>query len=176
MGNLYIFRGKAATGKSTLSDMLAKHLSIFVIRIDDIVDALKTTPGIDKSLVNNTVTFNIICKIIQTNLDLGVDFVIDVGLGDKSRAEKFYDRLNLFNHNVFSFYTICSDEKEWEQRHLKRIENPAPNQSFKSFEHVLEHYQNFDTSLLANEHIIDSAYSLKECFDSIMKIINSCAE
>ena len=176
MGTVYIFRGKAATGKSTLSDMLAKKLSIFVIRIDDIIDALKTTPDIDRSLVNHTIVFNILCKVIQTNLDLNVDFIIDVGLGDKSGAKNFYDRLDLFNHNIFSFYTICGDENEWKQRHIKRIENPTPNQSFKSFEHVLEHYQNFDTSLLDNEHIIDSACKLEECFDNIMKIINSRPE
>lgn len=173
MGSVYIFRGKAATGKSTLSDMLAKELSIFVIRIDDIIDALKATPDIDKSLLNHTITFNILCKVIQTNLDLSVDFIIDVGLGDKSRAKRFYDRLNFSNYNIFGFYTICSDEREWRRRHIERIENPTPNQSFKSFEHVLEHYKDFDMNLLDNEYVIDSACMTEECFGSVMKIIKS---
>lgn len=57
MGKVYIFRGKAATGKSTLSDMLAKKLSIPVIRKDDIVDALKSSKNIEKSSINNEVCY-----------------------------------------------------------------------------------------------------------------------
>ena len=112
MGNVYIFRGKSATGKSVLSDMLAKKLSIPVIRKDDVVDALKTTPNVDKSLINNAVCYGILQKIIQTNLDLGVDFVIDIALGDRKNAKWFYDRLNFHNNNILSFFTICSNEKE----------------------------------------------------------------
>ena len=75
MGNVYIFRRAAATGKSTLADMFAKKLSVPVIRKDCIVNALKTTPEIDKSLINNEICYNILRKIIQTNLDLGVSFI-----------------------------------------------------------------------------------------------------
>lgn len=172
MGSVYIFRGKSATGKSTFSDMLARKLSIPVIRIDDIIDALKTTQDIDKSLINNTVCFNIICKIIQTNLDLGADFIIDVGLGDKKMAEWFLNRLNFGNNKAICFLVVCSDESEWRKRHMKRIANPLPNQSFKSFEHVLEHYKNFDATPFEYEHIIDSALSIEKCFDEMISIIN----
>lgn len=173
MGKVYIFRGKSATGKSTISNMLAEKLSITVIRIDDIIDALKTTPDIDKNLVNNMVCYNVLCKIIQTNLDLGVDFIVDIGLGDRKNAQWFYNRLNFHNNNVFRFMTVCNDEKEWERRHIERIKNPLPHQSFKSFEHVLEHYLNFDNSLLAGEFIIDSTGSLDDCFSNVLRYISS---
>ena len=175
MGTIYIFRGKAATGKTVLSNMLAMKLSIPVIRKDNIVDALKTMPNIDKSLVNNAVYYGILQKIIQTNLDLGVDFILDIALGDRTNAKWFYDQLNFHSNTVLSFFTTCSDENEWERRHVERIKNPLPNQSFKSFEHVLEHYANADVNPFDNEYIIDSAAVLDKCFDSIMKIIDERA-
>ena len=81
MGNVYIFRGIAGTGKTTLSNMLAKKLQIPVIRKDDIWDAL---PDTSNERVNNPICYNILCKIIQTNLDLQTNFIIDVALGHKS--------------------------------------------------------------------------------------------
>lgn len=65
MGTVYIFRGKGATGKSTLANMLAKKLSIPVFCKDDIIDGLKCSKRIDKASINNEVLHNILCKIIQ---------------------------------------------------------------------------------------------------------------
>ena len=149
--------------------MLAKKLSIPVIRKDDIVDALKTTPNIDKSLINNTVCYSILQRIIQTNLDLRVNFILDIALGDKQNAKWFYDRLNFHDNNILRFFIVCNDEKEWERRHLERIKNPSPNQSFKSFKHVVEHYANADVNPFDNEHIIDSTTTFNECLEDILK-------
>lgn len=173
MGNVYIFRGKAAVGKSTLSDMIAKRLSIPVIRKDDIVDALKTTQDIDKRLINNTVCYNILYKIIQTNLNLGADFILDIALGDRQNAKAFFERLDFKNNNALWFFVVCNNEDEWKKRHIERIENPLPNQSFKSFEHVLEHYKNADVNPFENEHVIDSSETLEKSFDDVLKIISS---
>lgn len=172
MGNVYIFRGKAATGKSTLSDMLAKKFSIPVIRKDDIVDALKMTHANneDKSFVNNEVCYNILYKIIQTNLDLKADFIIDIALGDRNNAKFFFDRVDFKDNRVLSFFVICSDESEWRRRHEERIKNPKPHQVFKSFEHVAEHYKNADFNPFEHEHIIDTANTLQKSFEEVIKI------
>ena len=42
MGTVYLFRGKAATGKTTLSSRLSQKLAIPVFRKDDITDAIKS--------------------------------------------------------------------------------------------------------------------------------------
>ena len=107
MGNVYIFRGKAATGKSTLSDMLAKKLSIPVIRKDDIADALKMTHT-DKSFINNEVCYNILYKMIQTNLGLNADFILDIALGDRNNAKYFFDRLDFKNNKILSFLLFAA--------------------------------------------------------------------
>jgi len=170
MGNIYIFRGKAATGKTTLSDMLAKKLSIPVFRKDDIVDALKMTQT-DKNFVNNKVCYNILYKMLQTNLDLNTDFIMDIALGDRNNAKMFFDKLDFKDNKVISFFVICSDENEWKRRHLERIKNPLPYQVFTSFEHVVEHYKKADINPFEHEHIIDTADTVEKSFDEILKII-----
>jgi guanylate kinase len=175
MGNVYIFRGKAATGKTTLSDMLAKELSIPVFRKDDVVDALKMTQTdeIYKSFVNNEVCYNILYKMIQTNLDLNADFIMDIALGDKNSAKYFFDRLDFKDNKVANFFVICSDENEWKRRHIERIKNPLPNQVFTSVEHVVEHYKKGDINPFENEYIIDTADTLEKSFEAVLKIINA---
>ena len=172
MGNIYVFRGKAATGKTTLADMLARRLFIPVIRKDDVVDALKTTPGIDKSLINNTVCYNILHKIIQTNLNIGADLILDIALGDRNNAKGFLNRLDFKDNKIIGFFVICSDEAEWRRRHEERLINPSPNQSFKSFEHVVDHYKNADVNPFEGEHVIDTADTLEKSFENVIMIIN----
>lgn len=175
MGNIYIFRGKAATGKTTLSEMLAKELAIPVIRKDDVVDALKMTHT-DKNFVNNEVCYNILYKIIQTNLDLGVDFIVDTIPAATNGAKFFLDRLDFKDNKAYKFLIDCSDENEWRRRHEERLENPLPHQTFKSFEHVVEHYKNLDFNPFEHEHIIDTAGTLEKSFEEIIKIINKTKE
>jgi len=173
MGNIYIFRGIAATGKTTLSDMLAKKLSIPVFRKDDIVDALITTQMYRNSPfeIINEVCYNILYKILQTNLDLNASCIMDIGLGNKNNAKYFFDRLDFKENKVLKFLLVCSDENEWKIRHAERIKNPLPNQIFKSVEHVIEHYKNFDITPFEDEYAIDTAGALEKNFETIVKIV-----
>lgn len=173
MGTIYIFRGKAATGKSTLANMLAKKLSIPVFCKDDVVDALKSSKSIDKGSINNEVCYNILFKIIQTNLNLNTDFILDIALGDRNNAKWFFRRLNFKDNKVFKFFIDCSDEDEWKRRHIERLKSPLPHQSFKSIEHVVEHYKKADIYPFEDEFIIDTTESIEDSFQAIYKIISS---
>lgn len=91
MGTIYIFRGKAATGKSTLANMIGKkNLSIPVFCKDDIVDALKSSTNIDKRFIRNEICYNILSKMIQRSLDLNTDIILDIALGDRRYAKAFF--------------------------------------------------------------------------------------
>lgn len=173
MGSVYIFRGKAATGKTTLANKLASELSIPVFCKDDIVDAMKSSINIDKSSINNEVCYNILYKLIQTNLDLATDFVIDVALGDRKNADWFFSRFDYKDNIITKFFIDCSDENEWINRHRKRIENPLLHQSFKSIEHVKEYYENAEISPFNDEYIIDTSNSIEESFNEIINIIKA---
>ena len=171
MGNVYIFRGAAATGKTTLSNMLAKKLSIPVLCKDDVVDALKMTETTDREQINNTVCYNILYKIVQTNLDLGVDIILDIALGDRDNFKTFSDRLDFRDNKVTTFFVVCSNENEWRRRHEERLDNPKPHQIFKSFEHVIEHYKNADFTPFEHEYVIDTIDMPESNFDKILGVV-----
>jgi len=152
--------------------MLAKKLSIPVFRKDDIADALIMTEKSDKER-NSTICYNILYKMAQTHLDLNVDFIMDVGFRNNNKAKCFFDRLDFKNNKIFKFFITCSDEKEWERRHIERIENPLPRQIFKSLEHVKEHYKNYNITLFKNEFLIDNSGMLEKSFENILENINA---
>ena len=58
MSNIIIFRGKAATGKTFITNYLCKKLNIPVIRKDDIYDSLSMY-NVEHSL-NNSATYDIL--------------------------------------------------------------------------------------------------------------------
>ena len=170
MGKVYTFRGKAATGKSTLSNMLSKKLSIPIFRVDDVIDALKMSDNTDKDFNDYQTAYNILYKMIQTNLDLETDFIIDAGLSKKNNAKYFYSRLHFNEIKPLGFFVVCSDDNEWRRRHEERIINPQPNQIFKSFDNVIEYYENADCDPFEHEYIIDTSNSLEICLDEMLRI------
>jgi len=172
MGNVYVFRGMAGVGKTTLAGMLASKLKIPMLCKDHIVEGAKMSQKIiDRTILNNVLYFDIYYKIIQANLDLGVDMVLDVALGDRSHAQTFFDRLNFGNNQRFGFFIKCSDENEWCKRHEARLSSPTLSQSFTSFEHVKEHYAERDINPFENEHVIDTSMTIEECIAEIMRIV-----
>lgn len=173
MRTVYIFRGKAAAGKSTLANMLAKKLSIPVFCKDDIIDALKSSKIIDKGTINNEICYNILYKMIQTNLDLNTDMILDIALGDRNNAKWFFNRLDFRNNTIFKFFVNCSDEDEWKRRHIERLRNPLLHQSFKSIDHVVDYYKKAEIYPFEDEYIIDTADFVETSFEATRKIICS---
>lgn len=104
---------------------------------------------------------------------MGADFIIDIGLCDRTYAKIFFDRLDFGDNTVIKFFLTCSDEAEWKRRHMQRLENPLPHQSFKSYEHVVEHYGRQDINPFDDEYVIDSAKPIKQCFYEIECIIDN---
>lgn len=171
MGKIIILRGKAATGKTTLANMLAIDLAIPIIRKDDIVDGLKMNGNVDKNIVNNEICYNILYKVIQTNLDLGVSMILDIALGDRKNAEWFFSRLDFHKSNIMRFFIDCSDEIEWKRRHIERLQSPLLHQSFQSFEDVMEHYKHADVKPFSDEIVIDNSNSINESYKTILDTI-----
>ena len=108
----------------------------------------------------------------QANLDLNADFIMDIGLRDTNKAKDFFDRLDFKDNKIFKFLIVCSDEQEWERRHIERIKNPLPRQMFKSIEHVKEHYKNSDITPFENEYLIDNVGTLEKSFKNIIDVIS----
>jgi len=76
MSNIIIFRGKAATGKTYITDLLSEKLKVPVIRKDDIYDKLSIY-GLERSIINSA-SYNILAGIIQTIIDTNCNLIVDI--------------------------------------------------------------------------------------------------
>ena len=161
MVRMYLFRGVSATGKTTLTNRLGELYHIPVFRKDNIYDSIVSdmTHG-DKTRI----CYDALVGMIQTNLDLGIDVMVDIALPHRAYIDLFLGKLDLGNCELIPFFCICSDHATWKSRWVERMKNPAPNQLFVDIDEVDEYYNQFDFTLLENEITIDSM----DCVESIL--------
>ena len=171
MSNIYIFRGKAATGKTTITNRLSKEMHIPVLRKDDIYDAL-SIHSIEHSQKNN-ISYDIMAKTVQTNIELDNDLILDIALPHKLYAMNFLSKINFDDAKVYNFLCICSDDNIWRERIDKRCKNPMPHQIFADAHEAEKYYNGFDISPLDDEIIIDSIYDLDKIIEIVKGIIKS---
>lgn len=169
MSNLYIFRGKSATGKTLLTSLLSKELNICVLRKDDIFDPLSVY--LDNNSINNKACYDILASIVQKSIDNNVDAILDISLPHNEYYKLFLSKINFKDTKVFSFLCDCSNEELWLSRWIKRLENPLPNQYFKSLEEIKNHYSKMDIALMGNECYIDSIYDAEQLLSEIYSFI-----
>jgi 2-phosphoglycerate kinase len=164
-----LFRGKAATGKTTISDMLSRKLGLSVFRKDTVYDA--TSEFISDHSTLSKISYNVLTKIIQTNIDLNNDFIVDIALPHNPMAMQFFNGIDFKDSKVYHFLFTCSDDDVWKERMQARTINPLPNQNFKSVEEAWNHYANYDISAMKTEIVIDSMENLDDIFSKIMNRI-----
>jgi len=169
MSNIIIFRGKAATGKTFVTNYLSKKLNIAVIRKDDIYDSLSMY-NLEHS-INNAATYDIIAKIIQTNIDIGADLIVDISLAHNPYFQQFLSKIHFNNSQLYSFLCICSDKEKWSKRIEKRLSNPLPNQLFKSAKEAEEYYNKLNIEPLENEVVIDSIDDISVILERIYAVL-----
>lgn len=170
MNTLFIFRGKAATGKTTVTDLLGKKINTVVLRKDDIYDELAGY-GMKHSDLNNA-SYDVLIKVLQSNIDRGCNLIVDIGLLHRPYMEQFLSKLNLKGVRVIQFLCICSKHEEWKKRMEQRLINPAPNQCFKSVKWAEAHYEKMDIGPFKGELVIDSANSVPVMMEEIYEAIN----
>lgn len=170
MPNIYFFRGKAATGKTTLSNILSNKINIVVLRKDDIFDSL--SQFIEDISYNNHITYNVLSKLIQTNIDNKVDVIVDVGLSNTDGWKTFKTKFDFKDYKIYTFLCDCTDLDVWKSRFDERLKNPTPNQHFKSVEEVISYYEKSKIELLDGEYYIDSSESLNTILQYVLKTID----
>ena len=169
MARLYLFRGKSATGKTTITNALSKELNVCVLRKDDIFDPLSRMGW--PNAENNSACYDILANMIMQNLRAGADVIVDIALPHTASFAQFRAKLDLRCHEVYTFLCGCTDEAVWIERWRKRLQNPAPNQYFKSAEEVTAHYANMEIALLPGEVFLDSCQGLPHLLQIVLKHI-----
>ncbi len=169
MSKVYIFRGKAATGKTTITNQLSTKMNIAVLRKDDIFD--KLSQHIMDQSQNNKVSYDILAELIQTSVNNKNDIIVDAGLSNTEGLKMFLSKINFKDSQVFYFLCDCSDNEMWIKRFDERFKNPKPNQYFKSADEIVIYYNNLQITLLNNEVVLDSSHNLDMIIDKIYEVI-----
>lgn len=170
MSSIYFFRGKAATGKTTITNILSKKINVAVLRKDDIFDVLSQYIGDNSD--NNRVTHDLLARLIQTNINNNTDLIVDIGLYNNTHWHTFQSKIDFKECKVYNFLCDCTDSIIWENRIRERLNNPTPNQYFKSVEQAEIHYDYNDMKLLKYEYYIDSCNRLEEISGYISNVID----
>ena len=167
MSTLYLFRGIAATGKTTLTDLLSQETGIPVLRKDDIYDPL--VPFQPDHSTKNSAAYDILAKILQTNVITGASLIMDIALAHTPYVKQLLSKVNFGKEIPTCFLCTCSDEKKWAARIEERIENPTPNQLFTSVAEAKAHYDRYEIVPMDGEIVLDSARPVKELMETVRK-------
>ena len=139
------------------------------MRKDDIFDKLSKHEN--DIAVLNSASYNILAKQIQTCIDNQSDVIVDVALQHTPSLSEFLSKIDFEDSIIYRFFCDCGDDNIWLERWRIRLENPLPNQYFKSIDEIVEHYSKCEIEPLAGEVILDSANSVDYLLDKIMEII-----
>lgn len=170
MSNIYYFRGKAATGKTTITNILSSKINVPILRKDDIFDVLSHC--IKDNIQNNRISYDLLSKLIQANINNKTDIIVDVGLSNTNEWRTFQSKLDLKDCKTFTFLCDCSDLDIWKARFIERLKNPTPNQYFNTIEEVIAYYEKSEIELLDNEYYIDSSDSIENILGFIHEKIS----
>lgn len=167
--SIYIFRGKSAAGKSTLTNLLSAETGIPVLRKDDIFDALAKYEINTKVL--NGASYDILARQVQTCVDNKADVIVDIALPHTPSLNEFLGKINFKNSTVCRFFCDCSDDSIWLDRWRERLRDPLPNQLFKNIDEIINYYGRCEIEPLDGEIVLDSVIPVDDLLDIIMKAI-----
>lgn len=170
MSNIYFFRGKAATGKTTITNIVSSKINVPVLRKDDIFDVLSNY--LKDNSQNNSISYDLLSKLIQTNINNNTDIIVDIGLSNTNEWRKFQSKLDFKDCRTFTFLCDCSDLDIWKMRFIGRLKNPTPNQYFKTIEEVIAYYEKSEIELLDNEYYVDSSDSIENILGFIYEKVS----
>lgn len=156
---ILFFRGKAATGKTTLASILNDKYGYQVMSKDTIFDKL-LNQGVEWAEANS-ITHEKLADEIQRKYDFNSNLIVDIGLSHTPYFIEFFNKMDLNPSKVKLFLFTCSNDEVWSKRMQERIISPeGPNQAFESVQQAFEHYGKYTIEPLSNEVVIDSALSL----------------
>ncbi|MCH4886229.1 ATP-binding protein [Acidaminobacter sp. JC074] len=161
---IIIFRGKAATGKTTLAKACHDKMGISVISKDTVFDDL-LLKGISWDDANR-ITYDTLAEKIQAAHDAGEDLIVDIGLSHTPYYRNFLSMMKL--KHVKHFLFMC-DDHIWKERMVKRIQNPqGPNQTFKSVSEAKEHYSKYHIVPISGEVCLEGSRPLEELMSLVL--------
>lgn len=166
MPTLYIFAGLPGTGKTTLSQGLARRIQAAHVRIDTVEQGLRDLCDLQVEGEGYRLSY----RIAADNLRLGLDVVADscnpIGL-TRREWEKVADEVGAAFVNV---EVVCSDADEHRRRIESRVSN-IPGLKLPTWQDVVN--REYDREWSRERITIDTAgRSAGECLDELIAAIS----
>ncbi|MFD2699142.1 AAA family ATPase [Paenibacillus shunpengii] len=147
---LYIFSGLPATGKSTLSSMLARELRAVYLRVDVVEQAMRDAGA----KVDGPEGYIVCYALASQNLRLGLDVIADTVNPILITREAWRNAAESVKAPFVEIEVVCSDENE----HRQRVETRAvdiPGLVLPTWEQVIHReYDAWDRDRI----VIDTAH------------------
>jgi predicted kinase len=155
---LFIFSGLPATGKSTLSKLVAKEYCAAYLRIDTITQGLQDLCNFEVQRESYGLSY----RIASDNLKLGQNVVSDC-CNPISLTRKEWESVAEENCNTFiNIEVLCSNKEEHRKRYETRDAKENAYFTWESLENLQYH------SWESERIIIDTANkSIEESFDEL---------
>lgn len=167
---IILFRGLPGVGKSFIANETAKILKIAIVKKDDIYECIHSEISTHEN--RNEICYNIIYKIIETNLLSNTDLIIDCPFKDHRELKKLSLFINERNGQLKPILCNCSDPDIWEERFNARKINQNPNDLSTDFNELKNTYSSLEFGKYDGELVVDTKLGLDE---NILHIINYIA-
>lgn len=155
MSSIILFRGKAGTGKTTLSNALARRLRVPVLHKDDLYDS--AAAFVADHQARNEICFQFLYRFLQHAIESKATVMLDFGLNHLDAVRELKNWIEARGGELKTFVCICSDESLWSERLAERSANPLPNQLITNLADLKEHYRSIHDGYLDGEMIVDSS-------------------
>jgi len=164
---IILFRGRPASGKTTISKALGLRMALPVIHKDDIYDSLSSV--IAEHSIRNKAAHDILFSILESNTHANATVILDFPFqnsADFSIIESWCAQHKVILKSVL---VTCTNEHLWRERLILRSQHPLPNQLIYDFDELKKRYGSMHVEPHPSELLIDSALLLE---DSIRHIID----
>ncbi|MDD9271896.1 AAA family ATPase [Paenibacillus sp. GCM10023248] len=169
MTRIILFRGKAGTGKTTISNELAKRVKIPVLHKDDIYDSVASF--IPDHGSRNKICYGILYRYLQNVIDSNAAIILDYGLNNMDDVKKLEKWIADRGGELKTIHCICSDESIWSERLAMRSINPLPNQLITNLSELKAHYKDFGPEYLGGELILDTVLPIDILIERIQSFL-----
>lgn len=167
MNTLVIFSGLPGTGKSTLTNKLARELRWPLLSIDDVVVDVPKNP--DNKFWDRQITA--LLNLVETQLELGLDVIVDSVFMNMDRHHA-QELARKYQTRFLPVHVFVSDEKIWEERVTTRS-NELKNTgvaTWESIQHQREHFREWEPNTAL---FIDSLHPIDENFQRVLDFVTS---
>lgn len=113
-------KGHPGTGKSTLAHAIASTLRYPLIDKDDVRNSTSQLTTSSPAAQLNELSYQVIWRIVKTQLDLGLSVVLDSPLSSQTHLDHLREIAASHGARILVIECVSRNEAEWHQRLVQR--------------------------------------------------------